>query len=312
MRYFLGIDGGGTSTTACITDDKGEVIGTGSGGPSNINYTPENQVRQSLKAAIEAALNSARAKYPHLTISAACAALAGAGQERNKARAAGLLEPLLDTTPFLVVEDAKGALYGALRGQDGIAVISGTGSNCLGVRQGKYKRSGGWGSLLGDEGSGFSIARKGLIAALRGYDGRSPATSLTQRFVARFGLETPEDIIGAVHPLSRHEIASLAVVVFEEAENGDILARKIVQEEALELAVMVRAVYQGLGFSGETLVAMVGGCFSQTVLKEAFISQLKSALPEARPIFPMEPPHVGAALLARDALLPGQSSQNQH
>ncbi|MGI6660800.1 MAG: N-acetylglucosamine kinase [Bacillota bacterium] len=307
MRFFLGIDGGGTSTTACIIDETGQVVALGAGGPSNINYTPEDQAKKSVQDALDAARRAASAKYPGLTVSAACAALAGAGSDQNKVRAADLLKPLFAGIPFLVVEDVKGALHGALEGQDGIAVISGTGSNCLGVRNGKYKRSGGWGSLLGDEGSGFMIAKKGLTAALRAYDGRSQATSLTDRFVAHFCLNTPEDIFAAVHPLSREQIAALAVVVFEEYEKGDAAARKIIQEESMELAVMVRAVHKALEFAGETLVAMIGGCFSQAGFKNAFISHLETTVPKARAIFPLEPPHVGAALLARDTMLRQQA-----
>jgi glucosamine kinase len=311
MRFFLGIDGGGTSTKACIIDERGQVAALGTGGPGNLNYTPEDEVRKSIQGAVDAALRAAETRHPGLTISAACAALAGAGSQENKAKATKLIEPLMGDIPFLVVEDVTGALHGALAGQDGIAVISGTGSNCLGVRQDRYRRSGGWGSLLGDEGSGFSIARKGLIAALRGYDGRSPSTSLTDSFVAHLGLGTPEDIFHAVRRLNRKQIAALAVLVFQESDKGDAVARKILDEESMELAVMVRAVYQGLGFNGETLVAMVGGCFSQEAFKNGFISHLETTVPQARPIFPMEPPHVGAALLARDNLLRGRNQANQ-
>ena len=307
MRFFLGIDGGGTSTTACITDEAGEVVASGHGGPSNINYTPEDQARKSIQDALDSAIRSARTNHPGLVVSAACAALAGAGSEKNRVRAANLLRPLFVGIPFVVVEDVKGALYGALGRQDGIAVISGTGSNCLGVRNGRYKRSGGWGALLGDEGSGYSIARKGLIAVLRDYDGRSPATSLTGRFTAHFELDTPGDLLHAVHPLSRDQIAGLAVVVFEEYEKGDAVAGKIVDEVAMELAVMVRSVYEGLEFTGETLVAMIGGCFLQAGFRNAFVSHLKTTVPGARAILPLEPPHVGAALLARDTVVRQQT-----
>ncbi|HHY12491.1 MAG TPA: hypothetical protein GX529_07660 [Firmicutes bacterium] len=302
MQFFLGIDGGGTSTKTCVIDQAGKVVSAGLGGPSNIYFTPERQAMKSIQDALDSAIASGRIKYPELRISAACIALAGAGRDEDVARAANMIRPSMGTTPFFIVEDAKAALHGALAGQDGIAVISGTGSNCLGVNKGQYKRSGGWGSLLGDEGSGFSIARKGLTAALRGYDGRSQATSLAGRFMVHFGLGTPEQILPAVHQLSRDQIAALAVVVFQESVKGDMAAQEIVREESIELAKMVKAVYEGLDFPGETPVAMVGGCFSETELRDAFISHLRRTVPRTRASFPLQPPHVGAALLARDSM----------
>lgn len=300
MQFFLGIDGGGTSTKTCIIDQNGKVVSSGLGGPSNIYFTPERQIIKSIQDALDSAITSAKTRYCGLDVSAACIALAGAGRNEDVIKATNMIKPLMGTTRFFIVEDAKAALHGALAGQDGIAVISGTGSNCLGVNKGQYRRSGGWGSLLGDEGSGFNIAKKGLTAVLRDYDGRGPKSSLTDRFVMHFDLSTPEKILPAVHRLSRHQIAALAVVVFQESIKGDIVSQKIIQEESMELAKMVQAVYKGLDFPGETPVAMVGGCFSEAELRDSFIEHLKKTVPKARATFPLQPPHVGAALLARD------------
>ncbi len=300
MRYFLGVDGGGTSTTACLINQIGQVISTGVGGPSNIYFTSEQQVAKSIKDAINSAIKYGKAQYHDLKIDRACLALAGAGRKEDAKRAFDVVKPVMNSISFFVTEDVKAALYGALGSQDGIAVISGTGSNCLGVKKGKYKRSGGWGSLLGDEGSGFKIAQRALIAALRDYDGRSRTTSLTKRFLKHFDLKTPEQLLPVVHKLTREQIAALATVVFEEAALEDLAAVEIINSESIELVQMVKSVYKALDFPAKTPVAMIGGCFSASILKSTFIKHLKEAIPKIRPIPALKPPHVGAAWLARD------------
>ncbi|HHW18494.1 MAG TPA: hypothetical protein GXX30_06295 [Firmicutes bacterium] len=316
MRLFLGIDGGGTTTKATVVDDFGNVLGTGSGGPSNIYFTPEDQILSSVRDAIGEALGatpfSGRSDAPLSgrlrleDIRGACVALAGAGRESDVARASNMLKTVFGSVPFFVVEDSKAALAGAHGGKDGIVVIAGTGSNCIGVRKGIYRRAGGWGSLLGDEGSAYNIARKGLIAALRAYDGRGPETSLTRKFEERLGVRTPEEILPRVHALDRPGIAALSAVVFELSE-VDLVARNILMEEAGELSLMVNAVARGLGFcSGKTQVpekfpvAMVGGCFKERVYREMFESSLASTVPGAVPVSPIHQPSVGAALMARE------------
>ncbi len=300
MRFFLGIDGGGTSTEACIIDENGNVISTGLGGPSNIYFTPGHQVVASIQDAIGSAICSGKEKHHDLAILNACIALAGAGRQGDVSKAASMINPVMSKIPFSIVEDSKAALYGALAGNDGIVVISGTGSNCLGLKDKRYKRSGGWGSLLGDEGSGYNIAKQGLIAALKDYDGRGPKTSLTERFISHFQVGTPEGILPAAHKLSRPEIANLSAILFEESIKGDKIAGTIIKNEAMELVKMVWAVHRGLGFSGQVSVAMVGGCFRRDELRSAFAQGLKQILPLAVAGFPLHAPKVGAALLARE------------
>jgi N-acetylglucosamine kinase-like BadF-type ATPase len=300
MQFFLGIDGGGTSTDACIIDGNGNIISVGLGGPGNIYFTPGHQVVKSVSDAMRSAISSGKKKHRELTISAACIALAGAGRKGDITKAASMIKPVMGNIPFSLVEDSKAALHGALAGKDGIVVISGTGSNCLGLREGQYRRSGGWGSLLGDEGSAFSIARQGLTSALKDYDGRGPGSSLTSRFTAYFETSTPEGILPAVHRLSRPEIAELSIIVFEESIKGDIVAGKIIQDEAKELVKMAHAVHQGLDFPGKVPVATVGGCFLQTEFRQAFVKGLMQILPVATTGFPLYSPKVGAAFLARE------------
>ncbi|HOV66610.1 MAG TPA: BadF/BadG/BcrA/BcrD ATPase family protein, partial [Bacillota bacterium] len=165
-------------------------------------------------------------------------------------------------------------------------------------RNGEFKRAGGWGSLLGDEGSAYSIARRALTAALKDYDGRGPRTSLTERFVEQFDVDDPEGILPAVYKKTRPDIAELAIIVFEEAKKGDETALAIVQEEAMELVEMANAVYRGLRFPDTVKIVKVGGCFAQAMFAACFEAGIKATIPEAAVIDPMFPPEVGAALMA--------------
>ncbi len=310
MKFFLGVDGGGTSTQICIVDEKANLISSGVGGPSNIYFTDPEQIFASIETALRQSITKGKTTYPNLRVTAACAAISGAGREEDRRKASKIIEPLMNGIPFFIVEDVKAALHGALGGRSGIAIISGTGSSCLGVNEGKYRRSGGWGSLLGDEGSGFNIARKGLTAALRAYDGRDKMTSLTCSFTTHFGLNTPEEILPSVHQLTRDQIAALAKVVFEESAKGDLLAQAILREESKELVKMIKAVHRNLGFTGNTPVALIGGCFSEASFRRLFLACLQTSLPEAEAVQPLNPPEVGAALLARDSFAPTSETEN--
>ncbi|HOB30604.1 MAG TPA: BadF/BadG/BcrA/BcrD ATPase family protein [Bacillota bacterium] len=298
MELFLGIDGGGTSTTACIIDRNLRVLSQGYGGPSNIYFTPCDVVGKSIKDAVTTALANLPEEYREAEIARACIGLSGAGRPSDITKATLTIKPAMEDIPFSVVEDTRIALYGGLAGQDGIVIISGTGSNCLGLKDGKFKRAGGWGSLLGDEGSAYSIARRGLIAALRDYDGRGPETSLTRRFMLSLDADTPEEILPAVHKLTRPEIADLSIIVFEEAEKGDEIASTILNEEAEELVKMVSAVHKGLGFEGQVSICKIGGCFRQHQFSSAFERGIYKIIPLAVLKDPIYPPEVGAAILA--------------
>lgn len=305
-KLYIGIDGGGTGTTACVGDGCGQVFGTGRGGPSNIYFNPEEVVVTSIRDSVSAALQEASSALGRSVamadISSACAALAGAGRPADAQRLKNILAPVFGDTPFFVVEDTKSALAGATAGKDGIIVIAGTGSNCLGIRNGQYAGSGGWGALLGDEGSAYSIARKGLIAALRSYDGRERPTSLVQAFLSKLGGQHAPEILPLTHKMDRTALAGLALVVFEEADKGDPVARRILEEEAAELVSMVRATARKLGYDSSTdfEVGLVGGCFKNQTYLELFRQLLKAEYPRASAAHPKLEPWVGASILARE------------
>ncbi len=298
MAIFLGIDGGGTHTEACLIDSEGRVLGKGSGGPSNLFYAEEKVFVGSVSDAVQGALREAGLQIADIAM--ACAGLAGAGGPASIAKAEGLLNPLFGATPFIVVGDTMSALAAAHGGGNGVILIAGTGSNCMGVKDGTYAMSGGWGSLLGDEGSAYSIAVKGLRIAAKSSDGRSKPTSMLDLFLGALGGKGPRDLISLTRNLDRPGIAGLARAVFDAASAGDEAALGILDEEAAELALMVLAVSARLGLD-EVRLGLVGGCFKSA----AYVRSLRRALsartagPAVEIVEGVRPPGEGAAILAR-------------
>jgi N-acetylglucosamine kinase-like BadF-type ATPase len=149
----------------------------------------------------------------------------------------------------------------ALPHQVGVAVISGTGSIALGRDvQGTLVRVGGWGHLLGDEGSGFAIGRDALQCAVRAADGRGPATGLLESILSRWQLSAPESLIERVYPtFDKTAIAALAPLVLTLARAGEPVACRIEARAANELALAVMAVARRLSFAAGSLPVAFGG-----------------------------------------------------
>lgn len=211
--------------------------------------------------------------------------------------------PRIRARRVLVRHDAEIALVGATAGEPGIIVIAGTGSAAGGRnREGRYLRCGGWGYILGDEGSAYWLGKKALSAVLRAYDGRGPETELTGAVMEALSIESPDEIVAKVYieGMSVKEIASLAPLVTSAAERGDAVARGIVEEAARLLAEHVWALAERLGLGGgePVKVATVGGVFrAGRVVVEPFKRYVAERV-DAVIIEPRLPPAAGALLIA--------------
>jgi len=173
------------------------------------------------------------------------------------------------------------AYYAITHGEPGVAVVAGTGSIAYGRNErGDEVRVGGWGWLVGDEGSAFDIARRAINAAFRSYDGRGPSTSLTDAVKRRFNVKDLRDLItylyaGRGTPVAR--IARLAPLVNAAAVRGDEVARRILNEAGEELASAVIAAVRRLGMAGRSVVVGgVGGVFRSRFVTNSFRRKLFS------------------------------------
>jgi N-acetylglucosamine kinase-like BadF-type ATPase len=213
-----------------------------------------------LGEAVAAAFASARlAQGP---VAAACLGLAGSGRPEDqdairawadKARLAERVEVTSDGALLLAAGTPEGW---------GLGLVAGTGSIAVGrTADGRMARAGGWGYLLGDEGSGYALVTAAMRAVARSADGRGPTTRLTERFLTRLGLRQPPELVSAVYGGSwdRAALASLAPLVTALAAEDEV-ASAIVDEAARELAETAAAVVHQFGWGTVRVpLALAGG-----------------------------------------------------
>jgi len=306
MRYVLGVEGGQTSTTAVVADETGCLLGIGYGGPANHLREPGGveRAQQALRDAIRGAVTMA--DLENARISAACLGLAGGAQAVEQVYA-----PVVPAEHLLHGSDTRIALYSVTFGRRGAVVIAGTGSAAFGTDgAGKQASAGGWGHLLGDEGSGYWIGLRALNACCRAQDGIAPPTQMLSAILQN--LETTD--LAALQQrvysgqMDRQALAALSEVVSRAAAQGDPTAVRILREAGRELAQAVNAVLLKLGLDrGPVCVGTVGGVFrSGRLVLRTFRKGVMRVAPEAAIQPARVPAAVGAALLALEEI--GQSA----
>lgn len=299
--YFLGVDGGATKTLAVVADSKGDQVSVGRGGPSNRDAVGQETAVMSVRNAIEAALCGAGLSGQDVTC--AVLALAGIHTPQDQKLFRQELNYLDPPSGFYIQNDVVAAWAAGTTCEPGIVVVSGTGSNAFGVNaSGHTWRAGGWGHILGDEGSGYWIGLVGMRAALNYYDGRGPKTRLLDRLTDFYGLSSIEELAGLAYHcgLTKHEVAGFAVAVYEEAQQHDAVALRLFRKAGRDLGVAAAAVVRQLGMQEESFpLALTGSVFaSGAVLMESFAAVLRRAAPLARLLVPDMPSVGGAVLLA--------------
>lgn len=310
IRFDLvaGIDGGASKTICAVADREGRILARGRGGPSNYHAEGLDRARASLAAAVGEALAALGAEAGQ--VSAVCAGLAGVARLRDREAVAPVLRELFPAADIRLESDAKIALVGGTGGRPGVIVSAGTGSVAYGMNAaGKETKVGGWGYLFGDEGSGYDIARRGLAAVLRAFDGRGSATSLQEAFLNVLHLDQPDDLIPVLYsnPLSPARVAALFPLVLREADRGDGVAVGIIRDAAEALAELAVTAALRLGLAAEPCpIVTAGGVFRGELLRRWFGKAVQGRLPEARIEDPAAPPEVGAVRLALEAAAGGR------
>ncbi|MFA6111844.1 MAG: BadF/BadG/BcrA/BcrD ATPase family protein [Candidatus Latescibacterota bacterium] len=295
----IGVDGGGTRTRAIALDAEGRVLGWALAGCGNYQTLGDEGLARlvdDLLARLPAAAASGRSL---------CLALAGAGRPAER-RAVGELAGIPGwAATFRVVSDGRAALEGAHGGSAGLIVISGTGSMVLGKdAAGREARAGGYGPLLGDQGSGYALGQGALRAVFQARDGWGPPTCLERELLTALELAGWDEVVPAVYrgPVGRERIAALAPCVFAAARGGDRVARELVEAAGRALGCQVAAVGERLGLGSAAVVAGVGGVFCEVdALWPALAAAARDRLPGLTYRSPLLPPVLGAALLARQA-----------
>lgn len=304
--HIVGMDGGGTRTRAVLTDSSGLFLASATAGCGNYQIVGLDGVADlaigllSDLGLLDPSSHPDPSQQAELSL---CLALAGAGRAHEQEAITQRLHDLGAAARICVVSDARAALEGAHGGQPGIIVIAGTGSMVLGIDQkGVQIRAGGWGHLLGDEGSGYRLVVEGLRAVLRAKDGWGPKTRLDESLRAAFDLTNWDQAVARVHggDLDREHIAAASPAVFAAARSGDQVAAEIIRSGARSLGLQVGAVARRLGMSADVPVACIGGVFAEI---EALWPDLERAAQgheaAVRRATPRLSPVLGALLLAR-------------
>jgi N-acetylmuramic acid 6-phosphate etherase len=297
----LGIDGGGTRTVALLASAEG-VLGRGEAGPSNFQAVGLSAALGALDDAVGRAFVSAN--RARTEVATACLGLAGAGRPEDQQRIRDWASRSRLAQRVEVTTDADLLLAAGTPEGWGLALVAGTGSIALGRSpSGCSARAGGWGYLMGDEGSGYALAVAGLRVVARAADGRGPATSLTELLLARLAGQRPQDLVRAIYQdgLDRASLADLAPIVLAAADRGDGPAQACVEEGAIQLAEMAAAVASQLNIDHTPVpLALSGGVLVSTATyQDRVLLALRSRGITADPVTLVQEPAEGALRLAR-------------
>src|SRR5216117_82937 len=262
MKYYLGVDGGASKTAALVIDDSGKSLGNGVAGPSNHLRVGIETAARNIERAVNKALVAA--DVASREIHWAYCGIAGADHPAHRQEVVDSLSIFFPRGNFTVDNDARIALTGAIGFGGGVVVIAGTGSVAFGRNEeGAEARAGGWGPIIGDEGSGYGIARAGLAAIMRAHDGRGPATKMTKMLKERYDMK-PEDLPPFVYAQTTQtdDIARFGKLVVEAAQDGDAAAVTILDSAGRELGAAILAVARRLHLIKSAFpVAYVDGAF---------------------------------------------------
>jgi N-acetylglucosamine kinase len=298
VRHVLGIDAGGTKTVGLLADETGQVVAEARAGGANLQTHGELEVEKVLDRVIEGV-------GTRHAIAAVCLGMAGVDRPSDEATVREILRRLGHRQSARVVNDATIALVAGSPERIGIVVLAGTGSIAYGVdRAGQTARSGGYGFLLADEGSGYWLGHQALRAAVRGIDGRGEPTQLAGLAFDALGIRSLAELVPIAYEkgFPKYQLASLAALVETAAALGDRVAGALLRQAAEELSLAARAVARQLSFGEEPYpVVLAGGVFRACPSLAGLLSEAL-ALPGAKPAPLVLEPARGAVALALDLL----------
>lgn len=305
---LLGVDGGGTTTEAWLAEPGLRILGRGTGGPSNAKAVGQAAARQALDAAIRAAFDDAGLEPAPVDV--ACLGLAGFDRPDDRKILAGWADEARLTHRLALVNDGDLVVAAGTPEGWGVGVIAGTGSIAVGrTPDGRNARAGGWGHLIGDEGSAYALVVDALRLVARRADGRDPRPPgrdpLTERLCNALGAAQPSQIVTAIYApdFTRARIAALAPEVLAACTEVPDDGARLLAPAGAALAETVAAVARSLGWSSGVLpLAMAGGfLLSATAVRQTMVDDL-TQLGYQPVVTPVPDPARGAVILAERAL----------
>jgi N-acetylglucosamine kinase-like BadF-type ATPase len=264
MKYVIGLDGGGTKTEASAYDSTGKVIATAIKGFANLLNNEEIALIN-----IVSSIKEITDKLGIEELKGVYLGIAGSEVGENSKIISATIKRELKID-CVVMNDAEIALKAMLKGKDGILTIAGTGSVAFGINDKVSLRCGGWGNLLGDEGSGYKISIEAIKRMIFEEENSIEKSELTKKIMEYLEINSVEEVTKFVYSSTKDEIAALTPIVARLGEAGDKIAAEILINEGRQLARTVVNVYKRLGFH-RCSIALVGGVIRKAkVLRNAF------------------------------------------
>jgi N-acetylmuramic acid 6-phosphate etherase len=302
-RIVLGIDAGGSKTLALAGSLDGRILGSGQAGPANFHSAGLETAYTSMNEAVRLALFAANAEARQ--VQAICIGAAGADRAEDRSVWVAWVRKEFPGTVFSITNDAIIVLAAGTPEGWGLVVISGTGSIAYGRdRQGRLARAGGWGYLMGDEGSNYAIGQAALRAVTRALDGRGPQTGLVGAVLAHWKLDDSTGLVRKVYgDLPRKEIAGLGKLVETTALSGDAVASEILDGAGHELARAAQAVVYRLELKDTVPCALAGSVLIYgSWVRPAFLKHAEGLGLQLEPVALVAEPARGAVKLAIEEL----------
>jgi N-acetylglucosamine kinase-like BadF-type ATPase len=296
--HVLGLDAGGTKTVCILADADGRIISVAKRGGANLQASGELEVEKVLHDVMEEAMGDRE-----IAPAAICLGIAGVDRPSDADVIRSIMRRIGYKARILVVNDALVALEAGAPGLPGVVIISGTGSIAYGRNaNGQAARSGGWGYVLGDEGSGYWIGRAALRAVLHAADERGPKTALTSLVLEHYGVSQPQELIHEIYQtnLKPAAIGALASCVYRAFGEEDAVAVGILQDAVHELESAAMSVARRLNLVGTTFPFILSGGIFRAVpwLQQELLRRLPASAPGSRAELLTREPAEGAVQLA--------------
>ena len=307
MKYFLGVDVGGTKTDALVADENGYVVGYGVGGSGNYEGVGWGGFKSAVKDATEQALGTTGLTLDD--IFGTGMGIAGYDWPSQKKMHLDALSEIGFSGSLEIVNDAiLGILAGAQDGW-GVSVVSGTGCNCRGWSRDHQREGrvvGGASHWSGEYPGGYDILNRAMRAVAFQWAMRGPATGLTKIFVEQVGAKDLDDLIEGVY-VGRYQSfdRSMVMKVFEVAEQGDPEAINVLRWAGAELGSMACGVIRQLDLQADIFdVVLIGSIFKgHPLIAESLAETIHPLAPKARLVHLAAQPVVGAVLLGMEQVL---------
>ncbi|CAI6081596.1 N-acetylglucosamine kinase [Cohnella sp. JJ-181] len=302
MKYYLGVDGGGSKTYALVADERGRVVGKGRSGNGNHQIDRET-ARRSVREATDMAL--AAAGISREQVAYACFGLAGADREADYR----ILRPMIAELGFARHDihcDTIIAMRAGTSRPYGVVLICGSGTNGAGRNPaGESLQVGGFTYATGDFGGGAALAVEAFRTVIRAWDGREEETALTPLVLEEMGYAGVEEMFHDCLDRDRQPPLSLAKLLFEAAEGGDAAARAILRRQGEELGKQASAIIRRLGMADETFDVVLAGSILTRGKGDFVHSEIRRAVAAAAPAASVAKlavePVVGALWMAFEA-----------